>query len=236
VKFSVLFLLYICLFILTCVSSPAFASPSIQFDEIVFQMGEVESGKDVKAVFSFKNVGDEDLEIKGITASCDCTLTKASITRIGPGQSSTIEIDFKTSSLGGVINKIIAVNTNDPAQPAAQLLITGKVIPVATLSPERINFGTITVGSTAEYSVTVTPLKQDGFAISKIDITGTHVTAPEFIKINDDKGSYSVKVRITAGDTPGRVLETLTIVTSLPNNPTINLMVFGNVAANEDKH
>jgi hypothetical protein len=196
-----------------CASLSAAAAPVIEFEKTVVDLGKVQAGKKVTASFPFKNAGDQTLQITRISGSCGgCTSLKATLTTVQPGQSAAIEAAFTTPSGGGSISKRLRVETNDPARPSVSLAVKGESIPIATLSPKRLNVGKIRTKSTVDYTVTITPTKPEGFSILRIEPGRKFATAPGFSKSADGTGSYIVTVRVQSGDRPGRIYESLKVL------------------------
>ena len=215
---------------LWCVCEPAAAAPTIQFEKTVFDFGRLLESEKTKVEFPFKNTGDAVLEITSVTASCGCTEAKATSTKVAPGGSAVIEATLDSTGFKEKISKDITVASNDPAHPEVSLQITGEVLPIATATPDKINFGTLKVGTTKSVTVVVSPTDPDSFRILRVEGVTKQVTVPEFRRARDGKGTYYLRVLVTAGSTPGRVLEQLKIVTTLPGNLSVGLMVYGNIS------
>ena len=215
---------------LWCVCEPAAAAPTIQFEKTVFDFGRLLESEKTKVEFPFKNTGDAVLEITSVTASCGCTEAKATSTKVAPGGSAVIEATLDSTGFKEKISKDITVETNDPAHPEVVLQITGEVLPIAMATPEQINFGTLKVGTTKSVSVVVSPSDPDSFRILRVEGVTKQVTVPEFRRARDGKGTYYLRVLVTAGSKPGRVMEQLKIVTGLPGNLSVGLMVYGNIS------
>lgn len=97
-------LLFMLLIFCISINTSVIAVPSIEFEKTEFDIGEVETCRTVKVTFSFKNAGDEDIEIRSLTAGCgSCTNLRAGLMKLSPGQSSTIEVDFTTPGVGGPV-------------------------------------------------------------------------------------------------------------------------------------
>ncbi|MEN6370824.1 MAG: DUF1573 domain-containing protein [Armatimonadota bacterium] len=218
---------FLVIFLFACVAVSA--APSIVFDKTEQDIGEVEGGKTVKVVFPFTNNGDEPLVIKSVNGSCGCTITKALATRIEPGESSSIEVEFKAKATATKARNPVTVNCNDPAKPTVELMVIGKVIPIVTFSPERLNLGTIKAGTTMEETVLVTPRHPEKFNLKNVSVAGNHLKVLEYSKTDDGKGTYLTRYRITAGETPGRVIDALILVTDQADVPTVPFAVYGNV-------
>jgi hypothetical protein len=98
-----------------------------QFVEHEFDFGTITEGKTVDHSFIIKNVGNSDLYIRKISASCGCTAVQPAKTQIAPGDSTVIKAVFNTRAKNGAQKKAITVITNDPKQSRAILWISAFV-------------------------------------------------------------------------------------------------------------
>ena len=224
--------------LIACSLASAYASPAVKFDKTEINLGKLLAGVSSKASFRFENIGDENLKISQVSGPCDCIETHANDTEIAPGKSSSIEATIKTSGYKGDLTKEITVVTNDPDHPVLVLSVKCDVQPIATVSPEQLNFGTIRTGTVIQKVLTITPMNPEVFGIQRTEPVGTHVSVKEVKKAGDDKGTQTLTIVVSAGDTPGRVLERVKIVTTLPGSPAIELLIFGNIAGEtkDEKH
>jgi hypothetical protein len=88
--------------------------PSLVFDEISYDFGEISQGEKVEHRFSFTNAGDADLIISSATGSCGCTVPSYPKEPIKPGQKSEIIVVFSSNGKKGAQHKRITIvaNTN----------------------------------------------------------------------------------------------------------------------------
>lgn len=222
-------LITLVLLLVTGPAALAFASPAIKFYKTEIELGKLLAGITSRASFQFANTGDENLKIRQVNGPCDCMEVKATDTEIAPGKSSAIEVVIKTSGYEGALAKEITVVTNDPDHPVLELAIKCEVEPIATLAPERLNFGTIKPRTVIERVLTITPIDAETFGIKNIESVGAHVSVKEVRKSGNSKGTQALTILVSAGDTPGRVLERVRVITTLPGNPVIEFLVFGNI-------
>src|SRR5579885_3719482 len=71
---------------------PHIAAPAPSFD-----FGTVLEGTPVKHEFTIRNVGQADLIIGQVQASCGCTVAKADKQRLRPGEQTRLPVTFDTS-------------------------------------------------------------------------------------------------------------------------------------------
>lgn len=118
--------------------APAAATPAapvgplttMEFNEVVFDFGEVMEGEKVVHSYTFKNTGKEPLIISNAKGSCGCTVPSWPREPIPPGESGEIKVQFDSKGKGKVggnnQSKRVTLTANtDPAQTF--LTIKGKV-------------------------------------------------------------------------------------------------------------
>ena len=219
---------------LILLSSVAFAAPAIEFEKTVVDFGKITTGYKGKAEFTFKNTGDQPLNITKITAICKCTtVVKPTISAIAPGKSEKVVIVFDSTGFQGEVIKRIMAKSNDPAHEKTLLTITADVQPIAKLAPESINFGFLKPGEKYNATITLTPMTAKPFKIVKIE-QGKCAKITDFKPLKDGKGSYKLNLLVSAGKLEERVMDDLRIITDLPGRPSVSLMVFGNVNKGEN--
>ena len=179
--------------------------------------------------FALKNSGDQPLEITKVFAICKCTqVLNTPIPKVAPGKPAKIEIAFDSAGLRGRVTKRVLVKTNDPAHEKMLLTVQADVQPIAILTPDSVNFGSIRPNGRYETTVIVAPATAKPFKVLKV-IPGVHSSAAACVPVKDGKGSYRLTVVVQAGSESARVMDELKIVTDLPGNPSISLLVYGNV-------
>jgi hypothetical protein len=102
-------------------------TPTMKFEEDVYDFGKIKDGEKVSYDFKFKNEGNTPLIIKDATATCGCTVPEWTKEPIGPGQSGKISVIFDSSGKSGLQDKVITITANTvPAQ--TQIHIIGEII------------------------------------------------------------------------------------------------------------
>lgn len=217
----------VAMIIMSC--RPGLATPVAEFEKTVFDFGKITTGQKGKAVFSFKNTGDQPLEITKVFAICKCTkVMRSSIPKVAPGKSEKIEIAFDSAGLQGKIVKRVMVKTNDSAHEKTLLTVEADVQPIASLTPASVNFGSLKANGKYETTVTLTPTTAKSFKVLKVT-PGTNSSVVKFVPTKDGKGSYELSVVVRADKQSTRIMDELKIVTDLPGKPSITLLVYGNV-------
>lgn len=211
-------------------AAAALAVPQIRFDKETFDFGKVKAGEKVSAAFTITNAGDAELRIESVKSSCGCTIAQAGKQALAPGESTNIEAVFTSTGFSGQVSKTVTVASNDPERSTVLLSIKGSVIPLAVITPSLVNFGSIKKNAVITQTVSVAPTDQRGLNILKVEPVGKHVTVTGYRKVESSLGpSWQVFLLVKAGDTPGRVMESVRITTDAPSNPLLNVTVYGNV-------
>lgn len=110
--------------------APTGPTTTVEFEELVYDYGEVVEGVMVKHQYKFKNTGNEPLVISDAKGSCGCTVPDWPREPIPPGGTGVINVQFdskgKGSDDGGKQTKRVTVTANtNPAQ--TYLSISGVV-------------------------------------------------------------------------------------------------------------
>jgi hypothetical protein len=114
--------------------------PRIEFFELIHDFGTVDSGTLVKCDYIFTNTGNAVLEIAGVKPACGCTGAGEFDTRVEPGKTGKIPIQFKTLGYGGAAMKTITVSCNDPAKREITLRLKGNIIRPIDVTPQFAAF------------------------------------------------------------------------------------------------
>ena len=105
----------------------ALKGPKIAFEKEELNFNNVHEGKELTAVFSFTNQGDQNLVIEKVVPACGCTASQwDKVTP--PGQKGSVTLVLDTTGINGVFRKSAAVATNDPAKPVVTIFITGDTV------------------------------------------------------------------------------------------------------------
>ena len=119
-----------------------FESPNIEFEEKIFDFGEViESGGPVAHNFKFVNTGFVPLIINNVRTSCGCTTPEWTKEPVMPGQMGSIKVLFNPRSRPGPFDKTVTIKSN--AEKSSVILrIKGNVITPKSgdLSDNRFNY------------------------------------------------------------------------------------------------
>jgi hypothetical protein len=105
-------------------------APVIDFNERVYDFGEIKEGKKVEYTFKILNKGKSDLQIRSVKASCGCTAANPASNVIKPGTDTDLKVIFDSAGKLGLQNKTITIISNDPNSATTILRISGNVTKV----------------------------------------------------------------------------------------------------------
>lgn len=93
------------------VVSPETAA-NIEFEEEVFDFGDIEEGESVEHLFKFKNTGENPLVISNAKGSCGCTVPEWPRSPIAPGGKGEIKVIFNSKGKNGSQSKTVTIMAN----------------------------------------------------------------------------------------------------------------------------
>lgn len=106
-------------------------APAIDFNQRVYDFGEVKDGTKVEYTFKIQNKGKRDLLIRSVKASCGCTAANPTTNVVKPGTDTDLKVVFDSTGKVGLQNKTITIISNDPNQSTSILRISGTVVAAA---------------------------------------------------------------------------------------------------------
>lgn len=102
----------------------------IEFEEEVFDFGDIAEGEAVEHIFKFKNVGKNPLVISHAEGSCGCTVPEWPKEPIAPGQGGEMKVKFNSEGKQGEQDKTVTVSANTIPNKT-KVRIVGGVTPKA---------------------------------------------------------------------------------------------------------
>jgi len=111
--------------------------PKIKFEKELLDLGQIGPGAQTTGEFKFTNIGDDTLEIKNISQCCG-VVTQLDKNTYEPGESGVLKIEYNSTAQLGVIRRQPIVESNDPVQPNAALIVKVEVVEKVTCEPDRL--------------------------------------------------------------------------------------------------
>lgn len=209
---------------------------------LVHEFGDLSTQKTSTRRWKVKNTGEGDLEIwlKGSTCTCTIPKLKGEGTRevIKPGDSTEIELEWKTKDAIGEFSKGAMIGTNDDHRPEFMLKVHGMVHPPIMLLPAPQD-GVLMIGDVSNDQVKEIPLAFFSPEHPKLKITRISTSKPDLIVANwvpltpqeleriKMKGGYQIKLQIKPGMPLGTFREELVIETDHPDEPKSQVVLAG---------
>lgn len=215
--------------------SDAAAGPKLSLVDPIKDFGTVAKGETVSWDFSVRNTGSADLEILSVQPACGCTIADFDKV-IKPGQTGKIHAVVDTTAFSGPIAKTIAVQTNDPNTPMAQLTMRATVKPFVQAVPNGFLRYMLQLGQADKQSTILVTDDVEPFEIVSIQ------SPAEYIKVDYEKvpvaervqaghsGQEQYRLNVTVGGPDakvGPIAEKVRIVTNSKHQPEFLLSVTG---------
>ncbi|MHC4426127.1 MAG: DUF1573 domain-containing protein [Planctomycetota bacterium] len=132
-------------------------SPSIAFEKVVHDFGNVGPETGTLCEFRFTNVGNSTLKIGDVSKACGCTPFLLTKKEYAPGESGTLKVKYYSDTQLGPVTKQLVVHSNDQAQPEVTLAIKAMVMAKVDYEPKTLSL----------------LLKQENAGCPKITLTST---------------------------------------------------------------
>jgi len=103
------------------------SAPSVSFNEMSHDFGDIKQGDRVEYQFIVQNKGKRDLILRDVKTSCGCTIVSPAKKVIRSNESVPVKVIFDSAGKRGRQNKAITVITNDPKKPTSILRVSANV-------------------------------------------------------------------------------------------------------------
>jgi hypothetical protein len=108
--------------------------PSVTFDKVAHDFGEIQNGTPVETVFTYTNSGQSPLVVTDIKSTCGCTVPQGwSREPLAPGASSQFTVKFNGKGANKV-SKTITLTTNTE-RGREQVRISAFIVPDPNAAP-----------------------------------------------------------------------------------------------------
>ncbi|MFC1539401.1 DUF1573 domain-containing protein [Candidatus Latescibacterota bacterium] len=201
--------------------------PKIAFNQNTIFFGSVREGEKITNTFTFTNIGSDTLEVSA-RSTCSCTTALLSKSKIPPGGTGQIKLEFDTKGQSGQVIQGADIRTNDPANPWEKLTLEGTV-QVVSVFPNRHWLDEVTKNATVIREVLVIDTGDSTLAVVQVK-TPQGVSA-KVLRSRKENGSCVVPVSFTIkpGTTPGDFEKKVTIVTNDSSKKTLDVTFAGKV-------
>ncbi|MGC8641740.1 MAG: DUF1573 domain-containing protein [Isosphaeraceae bacterium] len=217
--------------------------PEVEIEgALTHEFGSMSTWKVGTHKWRVKNQGKGNLEIFLAGSNCMCTVAKLSEQGtkqvVKPGESTDIEVEWKTKNQVGEFAKYVKIGTNDPIRPEFLLNVHGNVHTPIVVLPEPEN-ETILVGDISNekpniVAIAVFAPEMPEMKIKSILTSKPNTIVPRAIPFTKQeleklkiKGGYKVEIEFKAGMPQGDIREEVIIETDHPDKPKLQYNLVG---------
>lgn len=195
--------------------------------------GVMAPGSKGKHTFVIKNAGDDPLTLELGATTCKCTLGDLKKNQLGPGETTSVELEWTVAAGKSTFEQSAELRTNDPLQPAIKLTVSGLVISDLEFDPKRVTFGEVTSGegfefSTKLYSYYDTEIELVKGSFGSEELTKlSEVSFEEFEPSEDDgvhqaaRQAFRITAKVQPGLRQGPLLTNMLINFNKPGGETV---------------
>jgi hypothetical protein len=149
--------------------------PTIAFEKVVHDFGEVAPGTKQIGEFKFTNTGDSLLKVTEVKRCCG-VVAKLAKEEFTPGESGALKVEYRSSTRASVMNKKLYVSSNDQVNPKITLSIKAKIVPKVAYEPQKVQI--FLKGENAGCpEITLTSLDNQPFSIKAFKSSSDCITA-----------------------------------------------------------
>jgi hypothetical protein len=216
--------------------------PRAVVDAPEHDFGAMDLGQTGEHRFVIRNEGEAPLKLHKGPTTCRCTLSNLVDDAIPPNGQGEVALTWEPRVGGDDVRQSATIFTNDPENRELKLVVTGKVLAFAAVTPSPLLFPEVQPGQSATRRALIFSQAWDHFEIAGIDSAGPDMSwevtpAPQAIveKI-DAKAAYVIEVTVPAGLPAGDFGGQLAVRVAFPRHPeagdvrTLRLDVVGKVA------
>jgi len=194
--------------------------PRIFCEEMTFDFGSKDSSEIVDHIFVLKNTGSSDLVITAVRPACGCTAAELTRSTIPPGESAKLSAKLTLAGRNGQVQKPILIESNDPANPALQLVMQGTVANEFTVTPSILTLRQTASDPNATGSVMISS-NGNAFQITKAE------AFPSSIRVRADPMpdglSYQISAVFKKIPESDQAPCLITLQTDNPRQPTLEI-------------
>ncbi|GEM_PF-362019 len=200
--------------------------PKIEVVSPRYNFGSVLEGTLIRHAFTLRNAGQADLVIKAVHAACGCTAGKPARQILKPGESTDLDVTFDTHFEKGYRSRTVTVYTNDPVNPAVDLILEGQIRVELEARPSELNFGTVRRGQELTRDVEVVFTGEGPFEIRGVSNSNSNIEAQVISSAKASKANSRLRITLRKTMPVGPFYDTVQVVTS---RETLVVPVFGRV-------
>jgi hypothetical protein len=197
----------------------------LQVSESSIDFGTIKEGPPVIKTVILTNSGSQTVTIANAAASWACTSVALGKRRLEPGESTELEITYRTYKYAGEFNKSVSVFTGPDGKDETVIRLVGKVAPipmgVIRMEPRKTDVGLLSANKENEVQVVIENAGDAILTVSRIISTKNNAvyfdaekTGPIVLGMGKKR---TIKISIKP-DQPGRFLDTILIYSDARND------------------
>ena len=209
----------------------AFSNPvgNIDVSPTKLDFGALSAGQTKDLVVTIGNSGSGPLKISSFAAgnSSFSVVNPSTPVSISTGDSKSFTVRFAPNAAGSIKGNL-TINSDDPTFGAFTVALSGTgLVPVISVSPASLDFGTINSGQTKDLSLTITNNGNAPLTVSAITPTGSAFTVTSSLPppiAAASSATVTVRFAPTAG---GSQTGALAIASNDPVHPSVSVSLTG---------
>lgn len=205
-------------------------TPRLAFDRTVIDFGKTSQVESVAGVFKFTNTGDAILKLEPPKPSCGCTIAGLKPDTLKPGESGELAFTLNLGRSRAIMEKHIAVKSNDPQTPDVNLTIKVDYTPLYDVSPTGLT-PTLPLGVAATNQF-VTLTRTDGKPVPPLVFSATKpwITAAVEPGAGATESTARIRIDVRRDGVPRHFNEYVYVYTAdKTNSPVSTLFLYGHV-------
>jgi len=205
-------------------------SGKIKFKHLTHDFGNVLRGAELSYKFEFTNAGDKSFAIRGVHASCGCTVAEFDSKRsYKPKETGTVEILLDTTNFRGKLSKTVTVMTDTTLLSTRNLTVRAVVAEEIFAEPPLLAFGDVLTGSGASKVFLVKTDKNSGIKVSDVEYDKKNMTVS---MTPETDSSWKVSVKLLPGISHGFLRDTIYIKNSSSSLKKLPVLIRANIIGN----
>ncbi len=200
-------------------------SQVIEVSPTSWDFGEMKQLETRTVSINVTNKGAARLVISDVKADCGCTVPEMAVKELGPGESTTLDIEFNSKRFSGNVIKTVQVFSNDPRHAVVDVMITAKVHTSLLVNPanRRLGFPQSMVGEAATRVVTFTAVDNAKLEIKARKTKHNLFEVQVRNQVDGDPSKAELIVTRPANMEPGSRRDNVRVQTNLPDMPTVDI-------------
>jgi hypothetical protein len=102
-------------------------APQLQLSQGSLDLGRVNPKTSVLREVNFTNTGKTELLVKAVQGNCACIKAFTSKSKLKPGESATVKIEFTPQDRSGTQQKAVTIYSNDPRNPVQRFTFSAYI-------------------------------------------------------------------------------------------------------------